>query len=89
MYYQIEKLFMLHSFPTFQKARSHGRRKDFFQDGQQGIFPKLFPGVDESGEIWFLPAQIERTTWSVDRVRTIQCSVQFTTARFRHQLHLK
>jgi len=26
---------------------------------------------------------------SVDRVRTIQGSMQFTAARFRHQLHLK
>ena len=25
---------------------------------------------------------------SVDRVRTIQCSMQLTAARFRHQLHL-
>jgi len=45
MYYQIEKLFILHSFPTFQMLRSHGRRKDFFQGGEQGTFPgvKLFP----------------------------------------------
>ena len=25
---------------------------------------------------------------SVDRMRTIQCSMQLTAARFRHQLHL-
>jgi len=25
---------------------------------------------------------------SMDRVRTIQCSMQLTAARFRHQLHL-
>jgi len=26
---------------------------------------------------------------SVDRVRTIQCSMQLTSERFRHQWHLK
>jgi len=28
--------------------------------GQQGIFPKFFPGGDKSGEIWLLPLEIEK-----------------------------
>ena len=35
--------------------RIHGRRKDFIQGGQEGIFPKIFPGEDKRGEILFLP----------------------------------
>jgi len=33
--------------------------------------------------------QLLLRVFNVDRVRTIQCSVQLTAARFRHQLHLK
>jgi len=47
----------------FSDTRDHGRRKDFFQGGQYGIFPKFFPGVTKSGEIWFLPFEIEKTTF--------------------------
>jgi len=44
-------------------ANGHGRRKEFFQGGgQQGIFPKVFPWGAKSGEIWFLPLEIEKTT---------------------------
>jgi len=52
-----------------------------------GFSPRNFH--HKFGEIWFLPLVIEKTTCSVGRVRTIQCSVQLTEARFRHQLHLK
>jgi len=45
-------------------TRMHGRRKDFFQGGgHYGIFPKYFQGGAKSGEIWFLPLEIEKTTF--------------------------
>jgi len=47
----------------FSDTRDHGRRKDFFKGGQYGIFPKFFPGVTKSGEIWILPLEIEKTTF--------------------------
>jgi len=40
----------------------HERRKDFFQGGQKGVFPKFFQG-GQSGEICFLPLEIEKTTF--------------------------
>ena len=56
--------------PLFQTARywfslrsSHGRRKDFFQGGPVGDFPKIFSRGAKSGEIWFLPLEIEKTTF--------------------------
>jgi len=35
----------------------------FSRGGQYGIYPKCFPGGAKSGEIWFLPLEIEKTTF--------------------------
>jgi len=39
-----------------------GFRKEFFQGGAVGVFPS-FSRVAKSGEIWFLPLEIEKTTF--------------------------
>jgi len=42
----------------------HGRRKDFFQGGSVEDFPIIFfRGGGKSGEICFLPLEIEKTTF--------------------------
>jgi len=42
---------------------NHGRRKDFFQGESVGDFPKIFSRGSKSGEICFLPLEIEKTTF--------------------------
>jgi len=43
---------------------AHGRREDFLQGGPGGNFPKIFSRGVKSGEICFLPLEIEKTTFS-------------------------
>jgi len=43
----------------------HGRRKDFSRGrGTRGFF-QIFPGGDQSGEIWFLLLDIEKQPFLV------------------------
>jgi len=43
---------------------SHGRRKDFFQGGgSRGFSQNFFQGEAKSGEICFLPLEIEKVTF--------------------------
>jgi len=54
---------------TFHAAENncvynHGRRKDFFQGGaSKGFSQNFFQGGPKSGKIWFLPLEIEKTTF--------------------------
>jgi len=42
---------------------SMGVGRIFSRGGQKGIFPKYFPGGAKSGEICFLPLEIEKVTF--------------------------
>jgi len=44
-------------------GRGHGRRKDFFQRGPLGDFPKIFSRGGQSGKVWFLSIEIEKATF--------------------------
>jgi len=44
-------------------ALEHGRRKDFFQGGPVGDFPKMFSRGARNCEICFLPLEIEKATF--------------------------
>jgi len=38
----------------------HGRRKDFFQGGQEWIFPKFFPGEPKVVKFVFYPSKLKK-----------------------------
>jgi len=44
------------------QVHAHGRRK-FFQGGAVGDFPKIYSREAKSGEICFLPLEIEKITF--------------------------
>ena len=47
-----------------QQCHEHGRRKDFFQRRASKRYSQnFFQGGAKSGEIWFLPLEIEKTTF--------------------------
>ena len=58
---RVEKFFV-----QVTECWAHGHRKDFFQGWPLGDFSKIFPGGTKSGEIWFLPLKIEKTTFFVE-----------------------
>jgi len=47
---------------TLVLVEGMGVRRIFSRGGQEGIFPKFFPGGAKSSEICFLPLEIEKTT---------------------------
>ena len=52
---------LIYSKFIYSTYESHGRRKDFFQGGvSRGFSQSFFQWGGKSGEIWFLPVEIEK-----------------------------